>query len=302
MLLSRRLLVVSAASLGLGACQKPRRETRLSLGVSRLRISQPVFLAVERHLFSKAGLEVTLEQFDTAQPLADELGAGRLDAAGFVAFPILFEREGPPLAVRVATAIVEDELHPLSSLLAPLERPLASVRELKGKRVGVLPTLAYQRWLEVLLRSEGLTLDDVTLVPVAPALEVDALASGGIDALFTGDPMATAAVARRVGVHVGPPAPVARALGGRLLFGGFAMSSKLVDERPAVAMALVAALDEAIAIIEANPAVGRESMRPWLRETERPFVDRYPPTKYLGSAAASVERPAAVPPSAWYRM
>ncbi|MDP3235777.1 MAG: ABC transporter substrate-binding protein [Myxococcales bacterium] len=300
MSLSRRLLV-SAASLALGACQRPRSERRLSLGVSRLRISQPVFVAVEQRLFSRAGLEVTLEQFDTAQPLADELCAGRLDAAGFVAFPILFERAGPPLAVRVATAIVEDELHPLSSLLAPVERPLASVRELRGKRVGVLPTLAYQRWLEVLLRSEGLSLDDVTVVPIAPALEVDALASGGIDALFTGDPMATAAVARRVGVHVGPPAPVARALGGRLLFGGFAMSSKLVDERPAVAMALVAALDEAIAIIEANPEVGRESMRPWLRETERPFVDRYPPTKYLGSAAASVERPASVPPSAWYR-
>lgn len=301
MRLSRRHAVVGGFAVGLGACKRPRGEGPLSVGVSLLRISQPVFLAVERGLFASRGLEVTLARFDTAQPLADELGAGRLDAAGFIAFPILFERQGPALPVRVATAVVEDVEHPISALLAPAARPLRSVQELRGKRVGVLPTLAYRRWLEAVLRAEGLALDEVTVVPIAPALEVDALASGGVDALFTGDPMAAAAVARGVGVPLGPLAPVPRALGQPLVFGGFALTEALVRERPAAASALVLALDEAIALISADAAAGREAMRAWLRAPERPFVDRYPPTKYLTAAAAAREAPAGVPPGAWYR-
>ena len=77
------------------------------LGVSLLRISLPVFVAVNRNLLAARGLDVELRTFDTAQPMADELAAGRIDAGGYVAFPILFGAgRTPPL--RVFTAIVED--------------------------------------------------------------------------------------------------------------------------------------------------------------------------------------------------
>ena len=77
------LLLVAACS------RSTARNERIMIGVSTLRISLPVFVAAEQKLFAKHGLDVELRRFDTAQPLADELNAGRLDAGGYLAFPIV---------------------------------------------------------------------------------------------------------------------------------------------------------------------------------------------------------------------
>lgn len=271
----------------LSACSRPAAapaSERVVVGVSLLRISQPVFVAAERGLFAAHGLDVELKRFDTAQPLADELAAARLDAAGYVAFPILFSREGQPPPVRVATALVEDDAHPLSYVLVQKDSALASVEALKGKSVGILPTIAYRRWLKAVLAAHGLSDADVTVTPVAPPLQVDTLASGGVDALFTGDPMATAALARDVARPLGSGAEVPKALGAPLYFGTFALSEALATQRPKAAAALVAALDDAIALIARDGQVGRDAMAKYVREPERPFVSKYPDTRYLDSA------------------
>ncbi|MBK7859679.1 MAG: hypothetical protein IPJ65_13880 [Archangiaceae bacterium] len=110
-----------------------------------------------------------------------------------------------------------------------------------------------------------------------------ALAGGGIDALFTGDPMATAAVSRGFARPLRDGAEVPRALGAPFVFGSFALSERLVRERPAAAAALVSALDEAIALIAADPSLGADALAAHLREGERSFAASYPPTRYARS-------------------
>jgi NitT/TauT family transport system substrate-binding protein len=263
------------------------------IGVSTLRISLPVFVAEQHGLFVKHGIEAEVRRFDTAQPLADELGAARIDAGGFVAFPILFRPGGPPPRVRVFTAVVEDAAHPLSYLLVKKGSGLRGVAALRGKRIGILPTAAYSRWLAAVLRHDGLRPEDVSIVPLAPQLEVDALANGGVDALFTGDPMATAALARGIAEPATDTPDVPRVLGDPFLFGTFAVTEDFAQKRPAQTRALADALDEAITLIAADPAVGTAAMKPYVRETERLFVDRYPPARYLRSreiGAAQLDR------------
>lgn len=274
--------------IALSACSRPSSE-RVVIGVPLLRISQPVFVAESLGLFKKHGVDVELKRFDTAQPLADELAAGRLDAAGYLALPILFSREGGPPPLRVVTAIVEDEGHPLSFLLVKVNSELHSVPELAGKEVGILPTLAYRRWLDAVLQHHGVDPRTVTVAPLAPQLQLEALAGGGIDALFTGDPMATAGIARGLARPLKPGAEVPAALGAPFFFGTFAVSEPLAMRRPQVVAALVAALDEAIALIEADAQVGRVALASALREGDRAFVQKAPPTKYLASGAVTVE-------------
>ena len=274
--------------IAVSACSRPPAE-RVVIGVPLLRISQPVFVAQSRGLFKKHGLEVELKHFDTAQPLADELAAGRLDAAGYVALPILFSREGGPPPVRVVTAIIEDDTHPLSFLLVKADSGLGSVSQLAGKTVGILPTLAYRRWLEAVLRHHGLDPDTVTVTPLAPQLQLEALTGGGIDALFTGDPMATAGIARGIARPLRPGAEVPAALGAPFFFGTFAVSESLATTRPRAVTALVAALDEAIALLEADDQVGRTALASALREADRASVSKAPPTKYLSSGEVTVE-------------
>jgi ABC-type nitrate/sulfonate/bicarbonate transport system substrate-binding protein len=263
------------------------------IGVSTLRISLPVFVAEQHGLFAKHGIDAEVRRYDTAQPLADELGAARIDAGGYVAFPILFGHGAPPPKVRIFTAIVEDAAHPLSYLLVKKGSGLRGVAALRGKRIGILPTAAYRRWLEAILRHDGLTPDDVTIVPLAPPLEADALGGGGVDALFTGDPMATAALARGLAEPATDTPDVPRVLGDPFLFGTFAVTEDFAQKHPAQARALADALDEAITMISADPTVGTAAMKPYVRDVERPFVDRYPAARYLRSGeigAAQLDR------------
>lgn len=283
----RRYLV---GVIAICACSRSVPPTeKVVIGVPLLRISQPVFVAADRGLFSKHGLEVELRRFDTAQPLADELAADRLDAAGYMALPILFSREGEAPHVRVATAIVEDEAHPLSFLLVKSDSALDSVAALTGKNVGILPTLAYRRWFEAVLAHHGVDPRSVTLTPLAPQLQLEALSGGGVDALFTGDPMATAGIARGLARPLSPGAEVPAALGAPFFFGTFAVNERFASSRPAAASALVAALDEAIGLIAADPQVGRKALADAVREGDRAWVSRSPPTRYLTSGEVTVE-------------
>ena len=283
---ARRALVLLALS-GLGCHRGPGPSGGgevVRLGVANLRISLPVFVALERQLFAKRGLAVETRRFDTAQPMADELAAGRLDAGGYVAFPILFDREGTPPPLRVTTAIVEDRDHRLSYLLVKKGSGIGDVRALRGRRLGILPTVAYRRWIEGILRHDGVDPRQVTITALAPTMQADVLAGGGVDALFTGDPMATAALARGLAELLTATPDVPRVHGEPFLFGTFAVAESLVRQRPAVATALRQGLDEAIALLAADPALGRQAMRPYLRPGELPFVDRYPAARYLSSA------------------
>jgi ABC-type nitrate/sulfonate/bicarbonate transport system substrate-binding protein len=273
------------------ACTKSRSGGgHMVIGVSTLRISLPVFVAVQNGLFAKRGIDAEIRRYDTAQPLADELAAGRIDAGGYVAFPILFGPGAPPPRIRVLTAIVEDAGHPLSYLLVKKGSGLRGVASLRGRRIGILPTAAYRAWLTAILRHDGLRPEDVTIVPLAPPLEVDALAGGGVDALFTGDPMATAALARGIAEPATDAPDVPRVLGEPFLFGTFAVTEELFQKRPADVRALREALDEAIGMIAADQAAARAAMVPYVREAERPFVDRYPPARYLKSGEIRAEQ------------
>jgi ABC-type nitrate/sulfonate/bicarbonate transport system substrate-binding protein len=276
-------LVAAISALFSTDCNRKQDVQPVIVGVSALRISLPVFVANERGLFAKHGVHVELRRFDTAQPLPDELAAGRIDAGGYVAFPILFGPTAPAAHLRVLTAVVEDAAHPLTWLLAKKGSGLRGTAALRGRKIGILPTVAYRKWLEAILRHDGVGLDEVTILPIAPGLEVDALDRGGIDALFTGDPMATAALARGVAEPVTDVPDVPRVLGDPFFFGTFAVTEQLATSRPAVARGIRDALDEAISILEADPSEGPRAMASFVRESERPFVSRYPPTRFLRS-------------------
>lgn len=261
---------------------------KLEIGYSALRISLPIFVAQEQGCFRRHGLDATLKRYDTAQPLVEELVDERIGVAGYAALPIIFTVAARAHAkVRLATLMQEDLDHPVSYLLGPVgAAAIRDVKDLRGKRVGILPTTAYAHWLDAVVSAAGLAVSDVTAVPVAPALQIVSLRAGGVDALFTNDPMATAALAAGVAMPIGQPAAVPRALGGPVLFGAFLLSPAFVAQHPHAALAVVAALDEAIALIEADQAAARQSMANYVRPEERAFLQRYPPARYLDSQQA----------------
>jgi NitT/TauT family transport system substrate-binding protein len=286
----------TALLLLVGACDPapatPAASAEVAVGVSTLRISLPVLVAVDRGLFADEGLAVELRRYETAQPLVDEVLDGRIDAGGYAALPIVaaaLARGGD--APSLATMLVEDEAHPISRLVRRAgDVTLESPADLAGRRVGILPTIAYRRWIDAVLAHAGVDASRVTIVPVAPPQQVRMLAEGGVDALFTGDPMATGAIAAGAGEAFGPVAPVPDALGGEVDFGAFLVGARLVRERPDVARRLVASLDGAIELLRDDPAVAREAMASLLRPEEQALAARYPTARYLGSGEVTSAR------------
>lgn len=283
-----RALVATALLVLSGCASDQTAESgleRITVGYSALRISLPLFVARERGLFREQGLDVELRRYETAQPLVEELIDGRVLAGGFAALPIVFNataRDGSE--VRVALAMVEDEEHPVSTLLRRRgDTSIRSAADLRGRHVGILPTIAYRRWLEAILRRAGVDPAEVVITPIAPQQQTAALDQGGVDALFTNDPVATATIAVSAGERFGPRAPVPAATGEELVFGSFLVHPRLVRERPRVVRRLLTALDEAVALIDADQDAARGAMTRYVRAPERPHVASYPDARYLPS-------------------
>ncbi|NOY90303.1 MAG: ABC transporter substrate-binding protein [Deltaproteobacteria bacterium] len=282
-----------ALLLVLGACQHPGpapgAPATLRIGYSRLRISLPVFVAQERGIFARHGIHAELQMYDTAQPLMQALVEGRVDVAGYTALPIAFNgmlRSGTPLYF--LTAMVEDDAHPISYLLrrkAPdgAAPTLRRVEDLRGRRVGILPTVAYRAWLRAILTAHHVPIESVVVQPIAPLMQAEALAAGGVDALFTNDPAATAALASGTAERLTTGAEVPRVMGSPFLFGSFNVRKRWGDARPGTLERLRAALDEAVVFVNAHPEQARQAMAPYLPERFRTQVSSYPDARYLTS-------------------
>ena len=68
--LSRRRLLGGLAVGTLALASPARAADKISVGVLRFVSSGPLFLAVERGYFGEQGLDVTLQYFEAAQPIA----------------------------------------------------------------------------------------------------------------------------------------------------------------------------------------------------------------------------------------
>ncbi len=289
------LSIASVASCSKAADNPAPTLDEVDIGYSRLRISLPVFVAKERGIFEKHGIQANLRVYDTAQPLMQALVEGQVDIAGYTALPITFNgmlRSNKELYF--VTTMVEDQDHRISYLLRPATQPgqspeLNAVSDLKGKTIGILPTIAYRAWLEVILRQNGLDPDkDVTIQQVAPAQQPLTLKSGGVDALFTNDPAATSAIESGVAELLTDAVHCPKHIKDPFPFGSFNVSKHWADQNPELFRRLVAALDEAVTYVNQNPAAAKQAMIPYLPEPFRPHVAKYPDAKYLTTTESSV--------------
>jgi ABC-type nitrate/sulfonate/bicarbonate transport system substrate-binding protein len=285
--------VMAATSKSSVATQPTASFPELAVGYSQLRISLPVFVAAERGLFAAHGLSVSLRPYNTAQPMMQALAEGKIDLAGYTALPITFDamlRSNRRL--RFLTTVVEDRSHRISYLLrratpAGQAASPTSVEDLEGKRIGILPTVAYRVWLEAILRAHGVGAAGVTVQTVEPPLQGELLRAGGIDALFTNDPMATSAIRHGVAELLSRDVDVPAALGDPLPFGSFNVSDEWGAAHLDLLARLAAALDEAVEFVNTNPAEARHAMRRYLPEAFRDDVDAYPDSRYWTTRESS---------------
>lgn len=266
-----------------GCSSDSQEKKEIEIGYSALRISLPIFVAVQQGFFDEQELKVKLVRFDTAQPLMQALVAGNIKVAGYTALPITYNamlRSSKQLYF--ITSLIEDSKHPISYLLLPENSPPEfSMKSLEGKTIGVLPTVAYHKWLEQILKENKINIDNVKITPIAPALQPSALQSGQVDAMFTNDPAATVIMQKKIGRRYSTDSLTPKYLGDPMLFGSFNADKQWADKNPGTFKKIVRALNKAVDYINKNPQAVKASMIPYIHESQQPFVNFYANAFYL---------------------
>ena len=139
-------------------------------------------VAVEKDWFSEAGVEVEFEWFDYAASM-EAFAAGQIDAVNMTNGDTLVTGSTGAQSVMI---LIGDYSNGNDMIVAA--PGIASVAELKGKRIGVEIGFVGHLLLLDALESAGLTEADVELVNVPTNETPQVLASGDVDAIVAWQP------------------------------------------------------------------------------------------------------------------
>lgn len=179
--LARHLPLLLAAGLGLllAGCQKPPPPLRVALN------AWPPYeflsLAQAKGFFREAGVEVKLSEFNSLSDARRAFEAGKVDGWAATQVEVLMARDNSPRDARIVQVL--DFSDGADVILAT--RDIASVRDLRGKRVGVEVASVGVYVLGRALESAGLQLADVTPVAGDQATLAEKLRRGELAAVVS---------------------------------------------------------------------------------------------------------------------
>lgn len=237
------------AALALGACApKPNRVVKVRIGTQPWIGYGPWWIAKEKDLFAKHGLEVELVDFVQDTEVNAAFTSGEMDAANLATHTaIKLFANGVDLKV----VLLEDASYEADAILATAA--VQSIADLKGKGVAYEEGSTSDLLLNYALAQNGMSLADITPVPMPASDAGAALIAGRVEVAVTYEPYISTALAEGKGVHVLYTA------GERpgLISDVFVVSGKFVRENPEVVKTLLKIWDEAMAFYKSNPEQGK---------------------------------------------
>jgi NitT/TauT family transport system substrate-binding protein len=188
------LTVLLAGCGGKAPGEKGPEMKKISAGILKLTSSAPLFIALEKGFFKEQGLDVDVQWFEAAQPIAVATAANKIDvgATGITASLFNMVAGGQTLSI-VADKGREQKGYSSSAVMVRSElwdKGIRKIEDLKGKRIGITQIgSTYHYMIGRLLEEKGLTLADVELVPLTKLGAIMAsLQSGQIDAAILNEP------------------------------------------------------------------------------------------------------------------
>lgn len=237
-------------------------QTKLTMGVTAVAEFTPVFVAMQRGLFSEAGLDVTLQIVPNSSTLIPAMMAGSVQVGGPPA-PVFLQAigQGVPI-VCFAAGSQTDPNHPVGGIVAPAGSPIAGRRDLAGKRLAVsginsIMQILLRQWL----MQRGIDATGIGFVEVPFSRMGDALKSGSVDAVVEVEPFVTRMVEDGAKLVIDYYRDVPAGTLSTAYCGTRAWASA---HGPAIG-ALRQVLDRASAYVEEHPAESRQIMAETLK-------------------------------------
>jgi len=274
------LLIFVLASCNNDKTIKPKQSDQnelieLTIGYPHLRIALPVIVAYDQGFFKSEGLDVDLKSYSTAQPMMDAIISGKINLGGFCALPITFGAMAKSnQKVLFVGGMFENEEFPISELIVKDTAVIKSISDLNDKRVGILPTRAYEVWMQDILSSNNVKLENVTISFIKPPLQADALNNGTVDALFTNDPAASTVKSKGIGISLGNGWVPNTTNINPFYFGSFNIREDYAKANPDIVLKVSKALDKAIDFIDKNQGKAKDILAKTDNKTTKPYLPK----------------------------
>jgi NitT/TauT family transport system substrate-binding protein len=248
--------VTAALAAGSGAhaaCAKMDKVTAAWLPIMQ---TTAYYVAIDQKLFEKACIELDSNKMESPNQIIDALIAERADFGppGAAAGIAMIAESKFPGKLRVfglqGGGIAVNRIN--DGLIVKPDSPIKVFADLRGKTLGHVPGIQWRTISRHMVRSAGLDPDkDVKLIDLAVAMQVPAVVGGTVDATLSLEPVGSIAVASGKAARA-MTNPVAAVIADPFYSGASVMTTKFLKDRPDVAKRVVAVIDEATDLVNAD--------------------------------------------------
>ncbi len=195
--MQRVLLAVVLGLLAVPALAQP-----VKVGDLGILADAPFYIAIEKGYFKEAGVEVSLERFNSAAQATAPLSTNQVQVVGGGVSAALYNAFARDWPVRIAMARTRDWPGYSSDTLVlrnDLKSTVTSPKQLKGKMIALnAPASVLHFMLARLMESEGLTIDDVSTINMAWPNMAPGMETKAIDGGMVVEPFATQFAAKNI--------------------------------------------------------------------------------------------------------
>jgi NitT/TauT family transport system substrate-binding protein len=246
----RSALIGAVGIVGLLASAGAQAQTKITVGYTAAGEFLPVFVAKEKGLFEKRGLDVTLTRVALASTVPAALISNSVQIGTGTGPGLLQAVEGGLDLVAVSAAARQRRDNPQISVLVRKDLKVAAPADFKGKKIGVpglnsVIDVVFRKWL----KDKGVALEQVSLVEAPFPQMSDLLRGGTLDAVAAIEPFRSKIEADGSGVRF---ADFFSEVQDNMLSGFWIATRSWAEANPAAVQAFREATKEAIAYIKAN--------------------------------------------------
>jgi len=215
----------------------------------------PLYMAVEKGYFTEAKITPDLVQFQSPNQMIDAIMAGQLDftaPGGPLGIPAIADYKDPGKMKIYAISGEESQDAIGVDIIVPTNSNINSLKQLKGKKFGIpAGTIQWRTIAREILAQNGLDMDkDLTVIELAPNIQVQAIASGQVDAMLALEPIPTVAVSKGV-AKILIKAPD-KFIADPMWVGAGVVSTKFIKDNSKLADAVITILNQSLEEVNAD--------------------------------------------------
>ncbi|TAN05838.1 MAG: hypothetical protein EPN45_09195 [Rhizobiaceae bacterium] len=257
-------------SLSIGLAQAADTPISFRLDWTVYGVHAPFFLALEKGLYKKEGLDVTIHEGQGSATVVQQLGRGQNQLALVDCSTLLFAVE-KGLPVTVVMRVVSNIL----GIIYPADAPIKSPKGLEGKIIAFAPSESSGMAFSALMAADGGDIKKVNILNPATGAKNTLLLEHRVDAIpgnINVQPQQLEAKGMKVGHFLYSD------FGVKLMGQGVVANNTFLKEHPDAVKRFLAATVEAIKMAKANPEAAVDAIieaHPELRQNRAIYLSQW---------------------------